>query len=99
MPYKHTQKGTLIIYVSIVVAILFGWILMQADFEYSILAIMAVVLFLLASFSSLNVEIDEKKSILILILSGDPIKGTSAGPGPSVKNFFAILPVCRPTSL
>ncbi len=59
MIYNHTQKGYLIIVISIILALYFGFILTQAGFEQTILIIMVIVLLLLASFSTLNVQIDE----------------------------------------
>ena len=59
MIYKHTQIGYLTIFVLLAVALLFGSILAQADFNPIILATMVFILFLLASFASLKVMIDE----------------------------------------
>jgi len=60
MKYEHTQIGTLIIIVSILVAILFAVIVLQTGFILSIFIAMLVILFIVASFSSLHVAIDEK---------------------------------------
>ncbi len=60
MNYKHTQIGYLILFVLLAVALLFGSILNQADLDFFILVIMIFVMFLLASFASLKVMIDEK---------------------------------------
>ena len=59
MIYNHTQKGNLIIIISIFLALYFGFILTKAGFNSRILIIMALVLIILASFSTLNVQIDE----------------------------------------
>ncbi len=59
MTYKHTQVGYLIIFVLIAVTLLFGSIMTQAGFNSRVLVPMVVILFLLASFASLKVMIDE----------------------------------------
>jgi hypothetical protein len=59
MIYKHTQIGYLIIFTLLAVILLFGGILTRADFNSVIFATMIFVLFVLASFVSLNVMIDE----------------------------------------
>ena len=59
MDYKHTQTGYLILSVLLAVALLFGSILTQDGFNSSIVAIMIFILFILASFASLNVTIDK----------------------------------------
>ncbi len=59
MIYKHTQIGYLIIFILLAVILLFGIILTQAGFNFIILAPMFFILFLLASFASLKVMIDE----------------------------------------
>jgi CTP:phosphocholine cytidylyltransferase-like protein len=59
MFYKHTQIGNLIIATLVVLILYFGFILNKAGFEQTILMIMVLVLSLLASFSTLNVSIDE----------------------------------------
>jgi len=59
MKYKHTQIGYLIIFVSLAVVLSLGIILTQSDFNSVILATMVFILFLLVSFSSLKVIIDE----------------------------------------
>jgi len=60
MNYKHTQIGYLILFSLLVVIVLFGFILTQNEFNYSILVFMLLILLILASFSSLNVVVDEK---------------------------------------
>lgn len=59
MPYKHTQIGYLIIFVLAAILILFGIIWAQADFEPIVLAVLGFTLFIVASFASLTVMIDE----------------------------------------
>lgn len=59
MEYKHTQVGHLIIFVILATSLLFGIILIQASFDLGILAMMLFILFILASFTSLTVTIDE----------------------------------------
>ena len=58
MPYKHTQIGYLIIFVLIVVILLFGSILSQAGSDPILVVVLFLILFLIASFASLNVMID-----------------------------------------
>ncbi|MBL7054639.1 hypothetical protein ISS05_02690 [Candidatus Woesearchaeota archaeon] len=60
MIYKHTQIGYLIIFVLLAVALLFKGILEQAGFNKFIPATMILILFILASFVSLKVLIDER---------------------------------------
>lgn len=60
MNYKHTQIGYLIIFTFLVVFLTFGIILTQAGFNFITLATMFCILFILASFMSLKVIIDEK---------------------------------------
>lgn len=59
MNYKHTQVGYLIIFTLFAVLLSFGIILTQAGLDYIILGIMFFILFILASFTSLIVMIDE----------------------------------------
>jgi CTP:phosphocholine cytidylyltransferase-like protein len=59
MFYKHTQIGNLVIATLVVLILYFGFILTQAGFDQRILFIMVLVLLILASFSTLNVMIDE----------------------------------------
>lgn len=59
MIYKHIQIGYLIIFALLAVILLFGKILTQTGFTPIILATMVFILFLLASFISLTVMIDE----------------------------------------
>ena len=66
--YKHTQIGYLMIVVMLVVLVLFAWIQITARAEppsydsganFAITAIMALILFILASFSTLAVTLDD----------------------------------------
>lgn len=65
--YKHTQIGYLMIFATLSVLVLFAWLQITARAEppsyysgtnFAFTAIMASVLFILASFSTLNVVID-----------------------------------------
>jgi len=59
MNYKHTQKGTLTLYISIFLIIIF-WFIYKTSWEISVLYIWWVIfLFILLLFSSLTVEIDD----------------------------------------
>ena len=69
MKYKHTQIGYLILVVTLAVLVLFAWAYITAAAEppsvnsgnnFAITTIMVLVLFILASFLSLRVIIDEK---------------------------------------
>lgn len=69
MHYKHTQIGYLMVVVTLVVLVLFAWLHIMAAAEppsvnsgsnFAITAIMALILFILASFCSLQVSLDEK---------------------------------------
>lgn len=60
MRYDHTQKGILILVILLLIAILFSFIVWQAGFEPEMVLIMFFILFILASFSSLTVKIDEE---------------------------------------
>ncbi len=59
MNYKHTQTGYLILFILLAVALLFGFILKQAEADLGVLSLMIFILFIVASFSSLNVIVDE----------------------------------------
>ena len=59
MTYKHTQTGYLIIFVLVIVTLYFGFIFTKTGFNLIILAVMFFILFLLASFMTLNVIIDK----------------------------------------
>src|SRR3989344_3169274 len=67
--YKHTQIGYLMLVITLVVLVLFAWLQITARAEppsyysgtnFAITAIMALILFILASFSTLTVAIDEQ---------------------------------------
>lgn len=68
-PYKHTQIGYLMLSVTLVVLVFFAWLQITARAEppsydsgpnFLITAVMALILFILASFSTLTVAIDGK---------------------------------------
>ncbi len=67
--YKHTQIGYLMVVITLAVLVLFAWLQITARMEspsedsgtnFAITAIMALILFILASFSTLTVVIDEQ---------------------------------------
>ena len=67
--YKHTQIGYLILFITLVVLVFFAWIQITARAEtpsydsgtnFAITTIMALILFILASFSTLTVSIHEQ---------------------------------------
>ncbi len=69
MPYKHTQIGYLMLTITLAIAALFGWAQMTARAEppsidsgtnFLVTAIMVIVVFVLASFTSLQVTVDER---------------------------------------
>jgi len=69
MNYKHTQIGYLMLIVTLVVLVLFAWAYITSSAEpdsvdsgtnFAVTAIMALILFILTSFVSLQVIIDEK---------------------------------------
>ena len=69
MKYKHTQISYLMLAVTLAVLVLFSWIQITARAEapsydsgtnFAVTAIMALIIFILASFVSLQVTIDEK---------------------------------------
>ena len=66
--YKHTQIGYLMLVVTLAVLVLFAWVYFTASAEPAsvdsgpnllVTAIMALILFMLASFATLTVSIDE----------------------------------------
>jgi len=66
--YKHTQIGYLMLVVTLAVLALFAWIYIMASAEppsvdsgpnFAITAIMALILFILASFATLTASVDE----------------------------------------
>jgi hypothetical protein len=67
--YKHAQIGYLMLIITLVVLVFFAWLQITARAEtpsydsgtnFAITAIMALILFILASFSTLAVTIDEQ---------------------------------------
>ena len=67
--YKHTQIGYLMLIITLVVLVFFAWLQITARAEppsyysgtnFAITAIIALILFILASFSTLTVFIDEQ---------------------------------------
>ena len=69
MNYKHTQIGYLMLVVTLAVLVLFAWAYIMASAEppsadsgtnFAVTAMMALIIFILASFVSLRVIIDEK---------------------------------------
>ena len=69
MKYKHTQIGYLMIVVLLIVFLFFAWSYMIASAEpesvnsgtnFAITATMVLILFILSSFVSLKVTVDEK---------------------------------------
>ena len=69
MNYKHTQIGYLMLVVTLAVLVLFTWVYITGSAEpdsadsgsnFAVTAIMALILFILASFGSLQVIIDGK---------------------------------------
>ena len=69
MNYRHTQIGYLMLAVTLAVLVLFVWVYIMAATEppsadsgpnFAVTAIMALILFILASFGSLQVIIDGK---------------------------------------
>ena len=60
MLYKHTQIGHLMIFVFLVIAVYFGFLLKMPDFDEPFaIIVLVLVLLIIASFASLNVMIDE----------------------------------------
>jgi len=66
--YKHTQIGYLMLVVTLAVLVLFAWVYITASAEppsvdsgtnFAFTAIMALILFILASFATLTASIDE----------------------------------------
>ena len=67
--YKHTQIGYLMLFITLVMLVFFAWLQITARAEtpsyysgtnFAITAIMALILFILISFSTLTVFIDEQ---------------------------------------
>ena len=68
IPYKHTQIGYLMLVVTLAVLVLFVWIYIMASAEppsadsgpnFAVSAIMALILFILTSFTTLTASVDE----------------------------------------
>ena len=59
MNYKHTQIGYLIIVITTLLILYFGFIFIMASFNMLILAVMILIIFILSSFSLLTIMIDE----------------------------------------
>ncbi len=66
--YKHTQIGYLMLVVTLAVLVLFAWIYITASAEsnsidsgpnFAVTAIMVLILFILASFTTLTASLDE----------------------------------------
>jgi len=66
--YKHTQIGYLMLVVTLAVMVLFAWVYITASAEppsvdsgpnLAVTAIMALILFMLASFATLTASVDE----------------------------------------
>lgn len=60
MNYNHTQTGYFILLAFVAVSFLFGSILIQTGFHVPVVILMLFILFLLASFGSLQVLVDEQ---------------------------------------
>lgn len=67
--YKHTQIGYLMIFITLVVLVFFAWLQITARAEppsidsgtnFAVTAIMTLILFILASFGSLTVRVNEQ---------------------------------------
>jgi hypothetical protein len=68
-PYKHTQIGYLILFITLATLILFAYLQITARAEspsydsgpnFAVTVLMAFILFILASFSTLTVAVDEQ---------------------------------------
>jgi hypothetical protein len=59
MGYQHTQNGYVIFIAFIAISILFGIILTQTGFNLLVISLMILILFILASFGTLTVRVDE----------------------------------------
>jgi len=60
MTYKHTQIGYLIIFVFFIITLYFGILFAYTDLNLKVIFTMIPILFILASFATLNVTIDIK---------------------------------------
>ncbi|MFC1720832.1 hypothetical protein ACFLY0_00525 [Patescibacteria group bacterium] len=59
MNYKHTQIGYLMLFTLLAITLLFTFVSQEAEADLAILALMLLILFIVASFSSLTVVVDE----------------------------------------
>ncbi len=57
--YSHTQYSELFRYVFVTVAVLFWYIIWQSGFELILLTFCCIILFIIYSFSSLSIQIDD----------------------------------------
>ena len=60
MIYKHTQIGRLMIFISLAFILYFGFFSTKVDSGFTFFITMLLILFILFSFASLKVMIDEK---------------------------------------
>ena len=60
MIYEHTQTGRLMIFISIVFILYFGFLSTRVDLAPTFFITMFLILFILFSFASLKIMIDEK---------------------------------------
>jgi hypothetical protein len=60
MNYKHTQIGYLVIFAMAIFVLYFGYLFTSIDLDSKTTIIMAVVLIILASFTTLKVTIDKE---------------------------------------
>lgn len=60
MIYKHTQIGYLMIFVFFLLVLYFGFIFTRTGFDSIVIAVMFSIMFLIASFATLSVMIDQK---------------------------------------
>ena len=59
MNYKHTQIGYLVIVVSLILVLYFGFIIFITDFKPIVIGVMVPIMFILLSFLSLQVKVDK----------------------------------------
>ncbi len=69
-PYRHTQIGYLMVFVTLAVLVLFAWVQITARAEppsydsgtnLLVTSVMALILFVLSSFGALTVNVDEER--------------------------------------
>lgn len=60
LKYSHTQKGTLIIIIMIILICYFSFILAFVEFDLLLLGMLILILIILGSFTCLNVSVDEQ---------------------------------------